>query len=84
MNRYLVLVMRNPTFDPALGPAHKAFLEELRAQGQLELSGPFTDASGGAYLMRADSLERAQATALRDPLHLYGVSTVTVHEWHAA
>ena len=84
MNRYLVLVMRKPAFDPALGPAHKAFLDTLRAQGRLELSGPFADASGGAYLMRAATLEEAQATALRDPLHLRGSSTVTVHEWRAA
>lgn len=84
MNRYLVLVMRKPSFDPALGPAHKDFLDALRAQGRIELSGPFTDASGGAYLMLAATLEDAQATALRDPLHLHGSSAVTVYEWRAA
>ncbi|MFC4822535.1 YciI family protein [Dokdonella ginsengisoli] len=84
MNRYLVLVMRKPAFDPSLGPAHQAFLDELRAQGRLELSGPFADASGGAYLMRAPSLDAARADALRDPLHRHGSSTVTVHEWRAA
>jgi uncharacterized protein YciI len=84
VNRFLVLVMRTPQFDASLGPAHKVFLDELRAQGRLELSGPFADASGGAYLMRASSLEEARADALRDPLHLHGSSTVIVHEWHAA
>lgn len=84
MNRYLVLVMRKPSFNPSLGPAHKAFLEELRAQGRLELSGPFADASGGAYVMRAASLEEARSDALRDPLHVRGSSTVAVYEWRAA
>lgn len=84
MNRYLVLVMRRPSFDPALGPAHRAFLDALRVQGSLELSGPFADASGGAYLMRAETFEEAQATALRDPLHLHDSSTITVYEWRAA
>lgn len=83
MNRYLVLVMRKPAFDPALGPAHRTFLDALRAQGRLELSGPFADASGGAYLMRAATLEEARATALEDPLYLHGSSTVAVYEWHA-
>lgn len=83
MNRYLVLVMRTPAFDPSLGPAHQAFLQELRARGRLELAGPFADASGGAYLMRAASLEDARADALRDPLHLHGSSTVIVREWRA-
>lgn len=79
MNRYLVLVMRKPEFDASLGPAHQAFLQELRTRDRLELSGPFADASGGAYLMRAASLEEARSQALRDPLHLHGS-----HEWRAA
>lgn len=83
MNRYLVLVMRKPSFDASFGPAHKAFLDDLRARGRLELSGPFADASGGAYLMRAASLEEARSDALRDPLHLHGCSAVSVYEWHA-
>jgi len=83
MNRYLVLVMRKSAFDAALVPAHDAFLGELRERDRIELSGPFTDRSGGAYLLRADSQAEALAIAMDDPLHRAGASTITVHEWSA-
>jgi len=83
MARYLVMVMRKPTFDVALAPAHNAFLDALRAQQRIELSGPFTDKTGGAYLLRAASLAEAVDIAHSDPLHVEGASTVTVHEWNA-
>jgi uncharacterized protein len=84
MKRYLVLAMRKPNFDIAVVPAHNVFLDALRAEQRLELSGPFTDKSGGAYLLRADSLDEAIAIAHRDPLHVEDVSAITVHEWNAA
>jgi uncharacterized protein YciI len=83
MNRYLVLVMRRPQFDPAVVPRHQQFLAELREQGRNEMSGPFGDKSGGAYLLRAESLEEAVATAHRDPAHTSGGWDITVHEWLA-
>lgn len=82
--RYLVLVMRTPAFDAALIEAHGRFLDGLRAEGRLELQGPFTDKSGGAYLLRAGSLADAQAIVARDPLVLSGSSRATIHEWVAA
>ncbi len=84
MNRYLVLVMRNPGFDTALVEPHRAFLAALRGEGRIELAGGFADRSGGAYLLLATSADEARALALRDPLHLAGASTVTVREWIAA
>ena len=63
--------------------AHYAFLERLRQQGQLELAGPFTDKSGGAYLIKAASLDEAQTLAFSDPVHTSGSSVVTVYEWNA-
>lgn len=83
MNRYLVLALRKPGFDPAVVEPHHAYLDRLRAQGQLELTGPFTDKSGGAYLLRAESLEVALAIVHTDPLHLSGASEMTVWEWNA-
>lgn len=83
MNRYLVIVMRRPSFDPAVVPLHREFLETLRAQGRNELSGPFGDKSGGAYLLRAASFDEALTIAHRDPCHTSGGWEVTVHEWHA-
>ncbi|HOV59200.1 MAG TPA: YciI family protein [Rhodanobacteraceae bacterium] len=84
MTRFLVLVMRTPRFDAGLIEAHRAFLDALRREGRLELAGGFADRSGGAYLLRADSLPAAQAIAAGDPLVAAGASVATVHEWHAA
>lgn len=82
MKRFLVLAMRTPRFDPAVIPAHYAHLDALKAAGRLEAFGPFTDQSGGAYLVRAESLQDAQALAFADPVHLTGSSEVTVREWN--
>lgn len=81
--KYLILTMRKPQFDPAVIPAHYAFLEELREGGVLEQAGPFTDESGGAYVIRADSFDEALAIAHRDPVHVRGCSEVTVREWNS-
>lgn len=81
MPLYLVLTLRTPRFDPAVIPAHYAFLEDLKAQGALAGFGPFTDKSGGAYLLKAESLARAQSLAFADPVHTSGSSQVSVREW---
>lgn len=83
MNLYLVMVIRRPQFDPAVVPAHNRFLDELRADGRLERSGPFGDKSGGAYLLRAADLDEARTIAYRDPTHVSGGWDVTVYEWQA-
>ena len=83
MIRYLVMVMRTPNFQASLINAHKDFLEELRQNGSMEMSGPFTDKTGGAYLIKADSLEAAEALAFADPLHTSGSSQISVYEWDA-
>jgi uncharacterized protein YciI len=75
------MVMRTPAFnESAIGP-HKAFLDNLRAQGQIEMTGPFTDASGGAYLLLADDMAAATAVAHADPAYLTGASKVTIYQW---
>lgn len=83
MFRYLVMTVRTPQFQPSVIDAHYAFLERLRQQGQLELAGPFTDQTGGAYLIKATSLDEAQTLAFSDPVHTSGSSVVTVYEWNA-
>lgn len=84
MKRFLVLTLRTPRFDPAAIAPHYAHLDALRERGALESWGPFADRSGGAYVLRAESLAEAQAMAFADPLHVSGSSEVTVREWHAA
>ena len=79
-HRYLVLVMRTPSFDASVIEPHRRFLDALCAAGRIELPGPFTDESGGAYLLRAASLAEATAIVAGDPLAMSG----SVHEWAAA
>jgi uncharacterized protein YciI len=83
MKRYLVLLIRRSTLDPAVVPLHLAFLEGLREEGCLELSGGFQDKSGGAYLLRAADLAEASAIVHRDPAHVSGGWDITVREWLA-
>ncbi len=83
MRRYLVMAMRRPTFDESVVAPHLAFLDELRASGHLEMTGGFSDKTGGAYvLVNVDSLEQARAIAARDPLATQGTSNLTVYEWN--
>lgn len=84
MPRFLVLAMRTPDFDSAQAEAHQEFLAALRDAGVLELTGPFADGTGGAYLLQAADLATATDIAHADPLHTSGSSTLTVHEWQAS
>lgn len=81
--RYLVTTFRTPQFQMSVIDEHYAFLDRLRQQNKLELAGPFTDKSGGAYVILAEDLEEAQAIAFSDPVHTSGSSQVTVYEWNA-
>ncbi|HYN27713.1 MAG TPA: YciI family protein [Burkholderiales bacterium] len=83
MPRYLVIAMRKPEFQPAAIEPHHAFVNRLREQDKLELSGAFTDKSGGAYVLKAANLEQAKALAFSDPLHTTNSSSLTIYEWNA-
>ena len=82
MNRYLVMAMRKPEFSDAVIAPHLEFLDQLRQAGQLEMTGGFTDKSGGAYVLQVESLAVAQAMVDLDPLTTSGSSVVTVYEWN--
>ena len=82
MNRYLVMAMRKPEFSDAVIAPHLVFLDQLRQAGQLEMTGGFTDKSGGAYVLQVESLAVAQAIVDLDPLTTSGSSVVTVYEWN--
>ena len=82
MKRYLVMAMRKPEFSDGVIAPHLAFLDGLRAEGKLEMTGGFSDKSGGAYVLQTASLEEAQALVAMDPLVASGSSMVTVYEWN--
>jgi uncharacterized protein YciI len=83
VTRYLVLAMRTARFEESVIAPHLEFLQQLREAGHLEMTGGFSDKSGGAYvLINVASLAEAQAIAARDPLAITGTSELTVHEWN--
>ena len=83
MKRYLVMAMRKPDFsDEAIAP-HLVFLDALRADGKLEMTGGFSDKSGGAYVLLVGTLEEAKAIAAADPLATSDSSDLVVYEWNA-
>lgn len=67
--KYLVMVMRTPNFQLEVIEPHREFLAELKSQGMLEQAGPFTDQSGGAYIITADNFDAAIKIAHSDPVH---------------
>ena len=83
LNRYLIITTRKPSFQLSAVTDHFAFLDTLRARGQLELSGAFTDKTGGAYVLLANTLEEATDIAFADPLNTTNSSAIMVHEWAA-
>ncbi len=82
MKRYLVMAMRKPEFTDAVVIPHLEFLDVLHQAGQLEMTGGFSDRTGGAYVLQVDSFAEAQAIADRDPLATTGSSVLTVYEWN--
>jgi uncharacterized protein YciI len=83
MNRYLVMAMRRPEFDPAFVKPHQDYLEGLRAGGRLEMTGGFGDKTGGAYVIRAHDMDEALSITRQDPACISGGWDITVYEWNA-
>lgn len=83
MKLYLVMALRRPSFDNAVIAPHKAFLDDLRGQGRLYVTGGFSDGSGGAYVLQnVADLDEARAIVARDPLAVHNSSELTIHEWN--
>jgi uncharacterized protein YciI len=81
MNHYLLITTRSDQFDTNDIQGHYDHLDRLKSAGQLELYGPFTDATGGAYLIKASSLEEATLIGNSDQLIKNGSSTLAIKEW---
>ncbi|AHV99541.1 hypothetical protein [Paenibacillus sabinae] len=50
MNRYLIITERTERFNPDDIQGHYEHLDQLKKENRLEMYGPFSDSSGGAYL----------------------------------
>ncbi len=57
----------------AVRPVHRQHLAQLKANGQLAASGPFTDDSGALIVYEAASAEEAERLLKGDPFHANGI-----------
>jgi uncharacterized protein YciI len=70
------------TRAPAVFPAHRARMQHYKAQGELLLIGPFSDAQADGSMAVFASREGAESFASGDPFVLEGVvRSWTVKEW---
>lgn len=81
MFHYLVICTRTENFTDEVIQPHKEFLAQLKVDGKIALAGPFTDKSGGAYILKASNIKEAEKIAHSDPLFLTRSSDFTIYEW---
>ena len=68
----------------ALQAAHMANIQKMARDGVLAAAGPFDDTPAtisGMFVMKAASLQEAQAIAARDPTVIERRNTVEAHAW---
>jgi uncharacterized protein YciI len=60
---------------------HGRYMFDLHQKGAMKAGGPFTNGTGGAALITAESLAAAQAIVDADPAVTSQVFTAEVHAW---
>lgn len=70
-----------PVMEQAGIMEHLDYLDERRLAGELLMSGPFLDDTGGIVVYRVETLDEARALAERDPAVPSGLLDYTVHPW---
>ncbi|MEC1735159.1 YciI family protein [Bacillus mojavensis] len=81
MNTYLMLTTRTDQFNQEHVAGHYEFLSRLQADKRLKMFGPFSDGTGGAYVIEAGSLKEAKEIGHADPLVTNRSSELTIKEW---
>lgn len=61
--------------------AHKAYVQELIAQGHKAKTGYWAQLGGGMMMFEAASMEEAQGIVARDPLVQNGCVNYQLYEW---
>jgi uncharacterized protein len=56
-------------------------MNRLKKENRLIMYGPFSDATGGAFIIRAGTMEEAKRIGQSDPLVKNGSSKVVIKEW---
>ncbi|MGK7943407.1 MAG: YciI family protein [Microcystaceae cyanobacterium] len=62
-------------------PSHKAYIQELIAQGHQAKTGYWKESEGGMLLFTANSLEEAQKIVEKDPLIANSCVEYQLHQW---
>jgi uncharacterized protein YciI len=83
---FLVIYKIGPAWKPDVSSDvqlrdHGRYMFALHQKKALKAGGPFTDGSGGAALIEAESLAAAQAIVDADPAVATKVFTAEVHAW---
>lgn len=69
-----------PMAKQALGP-HAAYMKKLLAEGRTVAAGPTFNLDGGVVILKAESLEAAQAIMAADPAVTSGLFTGELRSW---
>lgn len=72
-----------PMSEQAIGP-HGAYMRRLFDEGRMLAAGPTLDVDGGVVLLRAASLDEAQAMMAADPAVTSGLFVGEVRAWRPA
>lgn len=83
MNKYLIFIKRKNTFQGDAIPAHREFLQKLRAEGVLVMAAGFVDQTGGAYLIQEENIDNARRRVQKDPMYIENECIYDVKEWNA-
>lgn len=81
MKKFLVMIQRKPSFTGESIQGHREFLKSQKETDNLFLAGGFEDASGGAYVLQANSLEEASNMLKNDPMYQENESVYTIKQW---
>jgi len=69
-----------PLTEQPLGE-HGRYMLDLYSQGQLKIAGPFSDDSGGAFVLYAANQDEAKNMVMKDPAVVRGVFIYELHPW---
>ncbi len=59
-------------------------MADLQSKGDLVISGPFMDDSGGLLIVKGKTLEEVEQLIKTDPGVTNGVFSATIRPWHIA
>jgi uncharacterized protein YciI len=76
-----ILAMRDADLNARHRPAHLEYVADLKRQGKVWASGPFSDGRGGMVVYRGADLDEIRALAEADPLVRVGARALTLYPW---